>query len=50
MELDGGGSLGRLYYRDLLMSQKRYAEAAVQDSFLLRLAPGAAELLAARKY
>ena len=50
MELDGGGSLGRLYYRDLLMSQKRYAEAAVQDSFLLRMAPGTAELLAARKY
>ncbi|HXF48250.1 MAG TPA: hypothetical protein VNL73_02345, partial [Verrucomicrobiae bacterium] len=50
MELDGGGPLGRFYYRDLLMAQKRHAEAAVQDSFLLRLAPGAAELLAARKY
>ncbi|MCI0595718.1 MAG: hypothetical protein L0Z48_04140, partial [candidate division Zixibacteria bacterium] len=50
MALDGGGSVGRFYYRDWLMSQKRYAEAAMQDSFLLRMAPGAAELLAARKY
>ncbi len=50
MELDGGGSLGRFYYRDLLMAQKRYAEAAVQDSHLIRMVPGAAELLAARKY
>ncbi|MGH8003690.1 MAG: hypothetical protein ACRECJ_03080, partial [Limisphaerales bacterium] len=50
MDLDGGGPLGRFYYRDLLMSQKRYAEAAVQDSLLLRMAPGAAALLAARKY
>ena len=50
LELDKGGSLGRLYYRDLLMAEKRYAEAAVQDSLIIQTVPKAAALLAARKY
>jgi len=50
LEQDGGGPLTRLYYRDFLMAQKRYAEAAAQDSHIVRMAPGADALLAARKY
>jgi len=45
MELDGGGSVGRYYYRNLLYKQARYAEAAGLDSVLLQMVPSAAQIL-----
>ncbi len=47
MELDGGGPLSRFYYRKLLYAQKRFAEAAAQDSILMHSVPYYAELLQA---
>lgn len=45
IELDGGGSVGRYYYRNLLYRLGRKAEAARQDSILLQTAPQLSEYL-----
>lgn len=45
MEMDGCGSMTRYYYSNLLYTQKRYAEAAAQDSILVRTVPNALDFL-----
>ncbi|MGH8005000.1 MAG: tetratricopeptide repeat protein, partial [Limisphaerales bacterium] len=46
LELDGGGSASRFYYRNFLYHQGRFAEVRQQDSVLLQTTPGAAAFLA----
>ncbi len=46
LELDGGGSVSRFYYRNFLYYQGRFPEIRSQDSVLLQTTPGAAAFLA----
>ncbi|HLG94148.1 MAG TPA: hypothetical protein VI546_04870, partial [candidate division Zixibacteria bacterium] len=46
LELDGGGSLSRFYYRNFLYHQGRFPEVRLQDSLLFQITPGAASFLA----
>ncbi len=45
LELDGGGSVSRFYYRNFLYRQGRFPEARQQDSVLLQTIPGAGAFL-----
>ncbi|HXF50032.1 MAG TPA: hypothetical protein VNL73_11500 [Verrucomicrobiae bacterium] len=45
LELDGGGSFSRFYYRNFLYNEGRFAEARFQDSLLLESLPGASLFL-----
>ncbi len=45
LELDGGGSFSRLYYRNFLYGQGRFPEVRAQDSLLSQTLPAAASFL-----
>lgn len=45
LELDGGGSFSRFYYRNFLYNEGRFVEVRVQDSLLLAALPGASLFL-----